>query len=309
MNTSPPEAAPQPSKPSIFTELQPKNVFASISAGFISGMITTIFTISLVGLIFSGGLTEYIPLGVGWFLAGAVVLGLWNALASSYSGNISSPQGKPAVVLALSASAIAAVVSPEQVLATICMLMVVTSLLTGLSLYVLGHFRLGNLTRFLPYPVIGGFQVGTGWLIIVGAFSVLTGQKLSIENLEALISGAMIWRWLPALIFSIVMLVVMRYRAHFLTLSSMLLGGVLLFHLVVWSQGQALDELRATGWLLGPFPSGSLWQFPAFTGIDWGAISSQTPTIMIAVFLIASDVLLVSVAIEISTYQRLDLDQ
>lgn len=303
MNSSP------KSQLSVLDELRPKNIFASVSAGFISGMITTIFTISLVGLIFSGQLTEFIPLGVGWFLAGAVVLGLWNALASSYSGNISSPQGKPAVVLALSATALATQVSSENVLATVCMLMVATSLLTGAVLYALGHFRLGNLTRFLPYPVIGGFQVGTGWLIIVGSFSVLTGHKLSFENLELLMGGEMIWRWLPALIFAVLMLVIMRYRAHFLTLSGMLLGGVILFHLVVWSQGESLDELRTNGWLLGPFPSGGLWQFPSFSGIDWGAISSQTPTILIAVFLIASDVLLVSVAIEISTYQRLDLDQ
>ena len=41
-----------------------------------------------------------------------------------------------------------------------------TTLLTGLVFWLLGHFRLGGLVRFLPYPVVGGFLAGTGWLFV-----------------------------------------------------------------------------------------------------------------------------------------------
>ena len=36
----------------------------------------------------------------------------------------------------------------------------ITSVLTGIGLYVLGRFKLGNLIRFIPYPVVGGFLAG-----------------------------------------------------------------------------------------------------------------------------------------------------
>ncbi len=43
----------------------------------------------------------------------------------------------------------------------------VTSLATfGISLWMLGFFRLGRLVRYVPYPVIGGFLAGTGWLLV-----------------------------------------------------------------------------------------------------------------------------------------------
>ncbi|HAA55489.1 MAG TPA: hypothetical protein DCE42_12080 [Myxococcales bacterium] len=298
-----------PNHSSLLQDMLAGPIVAVLSAGLISGIITTIFTISLVSLIFSGKLAKFVPYGVGWFLVGAVVLGLWIALSSSYRGNVASPQGKPAVVLVLSAAAISASVNAVQLLPTVCMLIVVTSLVTGICLYLLGYFRVGNLTRFIPFPVIGGFQVGTGWLIVVGAFSVLTGHKLSIANLATLSTPEMLWRWVPALLYAIVMLLVLRYKAHFMSLFVLLLGGILLFHLVVWGMGASYLELRQARWLLGPFPKGSLWQLPTMQHVSWGAISSQTPTILVVVLFAATDVLLNAVAIEVATEERLDLDQ
>ena len=40
----------------------------------------------------------------------------------------------------------------------------------------LGTFRLGNLARFIPYPVVGGFLAGTGWLLIKGGLRVAVGH-------------------------------------------------------------------------------------------------------------------------------------
>lgn len=302
--------SPEPSlKPRWLDELRPEKPFATLSAGIISGAITTIFTISLVGLIFTGPLRPHVPLGVGWFLVGAVVMGLWVALTSSFAGNIATPQGKPAVILTLASGALAASVQADQQLSTVFMLMVSTALLTGLSLYLLGQFQLGNLTRFIPYPVIGGFQVGTGWLILVGAFSVLTGHRLSLESLPTLVGSDLLWRWLPAMIYALFMIVVLRYKPHFMSLLLLILSGIALFYLGVWFSGASLEQLRADKWLLGPFPRGSLWQAPDLAKVDWTALSKQAPTMMVAVLLVATDVLLVSVAIEITTSQRLDLDQ
>ena len=48
----------------------------------------------------------------------------------------------------------------------------VVTLATGVTFALLGVFRLGNLVRFVPYPVVGGFLAGTGWLLFKGGISV-----------------------------------------------------------------------------------------------------------------------------------------
>ena len=43
------------------------------------------------------------------------------------------------------------------------------TLATGLTFALLGVFKLGNLVRYVPYPVVGGFLGGTGWLLFKAA--------------------------------------------------------------------------------------------------------------------------------------------
>jgi SulP family sulfate permease len=49
------------------------------------------------------------------------------------------------------------------------------TVLTGIAFLLLGYFKLGNLVRFIPYPVMGGFLAATGWLLFKGGLQVSTG--------------------------------------------------------------------------------------------------------------------------------------
>jgi SulP family sulfate permease len=42
----------------------------------------------------------------------------------------------------------------------------VTTLVTGLFLLLLGRLKLGNLVRYIPYPVTGGFFAGIGYIFV-----------------------------------------------------------------------------------------------------------------------------------------------
>ena len=46
------------------------------------------------------------------------------------------------------------------------------TVLCGILFLVIGRFRLGGLIRFVPYPVVGGFLAGTGWLLGKVMFAV-----------------------------------------------------------------------------------------------------------------------------------------
>ena len=44
---------------------------------------------------------------------------------------------------------------------------VVLTIVTGAVLFGLGLFGLGGIVRYVPFPVIGGFRAGVGWLLLV----------------------------------------------------------------------------------------------------------------------------------------------
>ena len=50
-----------------------------------------------------------------------------------------------------------------------------STLVTGMLLFAIGALRLGQLLRFVPYPVIGGFLAASGWLLISGSVEVIAG--------------------------------------------------------------------------------------------------------------------------------------
>ena len=87
-------------------------------------------------------------------------------------GTIGTIQDGAAAVLALVAAGIAASLpagaSAEVGFSTFVAAMALGSLATGVVFLGLGTFRLGELIRFIPYPVVGGFLAGTGLVLSMG---------------------------------------------------------------------------------------------------------------------------------------------
>lgn len=94
--------------------------------------------------------------------------------ASEFKISVSLPQDVPAAIIAVLAATLVAqpdIGNPAEAFATVVFVMVCSTLLTGVMLWCVGHFSLGKVVRFLPYPVIGGFMAGTGWLLFVGGIA------------------------------------------------------------------------------------------------------------------------------------------
>ena len=138
----------------------------------------------------------------------------------------------------------------EQLLITVVGAIALTSLLTGVFLFILGQLKLGELIRFLPYPVVGGFLAGLGCLLSQGAIKVMTDLELS----SSLFQAEVLLRWLPGLIFAIILLLVSRRYTHFLILPASFLAATGLFYLVLLLTNTPVSQASAQGWLLGPFP-------------------------------------------------------
>ncbi|HEX6302870.1 MAG TPA: SulP family inorganic anion transporter [Anaerolineales bacterium] len=293
--------------------MQTGQVINRLFTGTVIGILSVIVTISFAALIFSGDLSEFRSFGIGFILMGDLVLCILVALLSSYSGSIAIDQDITAAILTTVIAALLLSMpvqaSPQEKFFTVVATIVLTSLITGLFFIALGYFKLGGLVRYLPYPVMGGFLAGTGWLLATGAISVMTETTLD----PAFLAAHNLIRWLPGFAFGLVLLWVLNRFSHYLILPGMFLAATALFYLVVLLTRSPLDQISAQGWLLGPFPSGSLWRVPLLPSdtnlVNWDAILANTgaaaPILIIAVIAL----LLNASGIELVVNRDIDLNK
>lgn len=253
----------------------PRQVVTSITAGLVAGLIIIVVSISLATLVFSGAMSSYVPQGIGLFLFGGFALAVVLSILGSMPGIAIGPQDGPAALLAVAAggisTALAGTANPNAIFSTIVAGIIISSLVTGLTFFLIGQFKLGNLVRYIPYPVVGGFLAGTGWLLTRGAIEVMAGQSLSVQALLNLMQTQMLVRWLPGTIFAIIVLVILRKVNHFLVWPGIIFSAILLFYGTLYATGISIAQARSLGLLLPQFPSGGLWR--PFTLINLNQVS------------------------------------
>jgi SulP family sulfate permease len=200
--------------PGLARKFNLRRLLPNLTSGLVVGVMNIVIVISFAALIFSGDLASHVASGIGLALFGAFVIGVVVALTSSFSGALAGPQDIPAAILALVAASIvrngSASRTGEATFVTVVAAVGVTSILTGIFFLALGRFKLGSLVRFVPYPVIGGFIAGTGWLLVKGSMSVMTDTPLDLQHFFNLFQPGMLIRWLPGLCLAILILVIMR---------------------------------------------------------------------------------------------------
>src|SRR5688572_4377714 len=264
------------------TSTDSRQVVTSITAGLVVGLIVIVFSISLASLIFSGELAPYLSRGIGLFLFGGLSMSIVVTFLGSLPGTGIGPQDGPAALIAVAAGGITASLAgaadPDSIFATVVAAIIICSFVTGLTFFLIGQFKLGNLVRYIPFPVVGGFLAGTGWLLTRGAIEVMAGQTLSLEVLRGLLGPQMLIRWLPGTIFAIIVLVVLRKVNHFLVWPGIVLSAMVLFYTFLYATNTSIDQARSLGLLMQPFPAGGLWRpfTPAdLTQVDWNALLSN----------------------------------
>jgi SulP family sulfate permease len=297
-------------------EFHPSQLLPSLTAGLIAGVLTIIIEISFAAMIFSGDLSEHISSGIGVTLFGALAIGIVTALTSSFPGVVALPQDNPAAILALMGAAVVssmpASATPEDTFLTVIAAIVITSLFTGAFFLALGLFKLGGLIRYMPYPVIGGFLAGTGWLLIQGAMGVMADASFSLSQLPYLLQSDVLIKWLPGLVFAVLLMVVLRRYSHFLIIPSMLLVAIGLFYVLLWLTNSSVAEASAQGWLLGPFPEGALWQPLTLSVLDrihWSVIFGQAGTIGTVLIISVISLLLNASGLELTARRDIDLNR
>jgi SulP family sulfate permease len=300
----------------LLRELEPSRLISNLTAGLVVSIVVVIVAVSLGTLIFAGELAPYLSTGLGIMLFSGVLITAMISLFSSYRGMVAYPQERVAPILAIIASLIVAelsgTVSPDDVFYTVVAAIIVASLVNGIFLSALGFFKLGALIRFIPYPVIGGFLAGTGYLLVHGSVGVMTGLHVEIAHLQPLIEGDYPAMWVIGMAFGLLIVwATHRFKQSWI-LPSILLGGIVGFYAVVITLGASPALVMDRGWLLGPFPPGDVWRpitLTAFTHANWTAIIGQVGNLGTILVISVISVLLNSSALELVVKQDIDLNR
>jgi sulfate permease, SulP family len=298
------------------SHFQLKMLIPGLTAGLIAGITIVSFEISLAALIFSGVLAPYVAYGIGFLLFGAFTFLLLGALTSSIPGTMTIPQDTPAAILALIAAGVvggmAASASLEETFTTVVVAIISTTLFTGALFTVFGRFKLSGFARFIPYPVVGGFLAGTGWLLAAGSFSVMTDMSLTLDNFTDLFRTDVLVHWIPGLVFAVTLLIILRRNSNSLVIPGMLALSIALFYIVLTLLGISTSEAAELGWLLGPFEQEALFQplTPAsLMLVDWSAIVMQLDKIGAVVVLSLISLLLNASALEVAVKEDIDMNR
>lgn len=291
---------------------------AALIAGLLSGLVTLTYSVSYAAFIFSeGDLEARLDLGMGIALMSAVLVAAVVAWRSSFVFTIAGPDSNASAILQLMAAAVVSQgLSPSTTLSTVVVMLALSSICVGASLWIIGLLKQGYLVRFIPYPVLGGFLAGTGWLITTGSFKVMTGIGLDLKDPTGFLLVFGNWEnirlWIPGTILAIVMLIVLKRFKHFMILPSMIVGGVLLSHLGFWAFG--LDNAQATmmGYLYEPFakePNVLIWKEVDFGQVAWGEIAGQVGNLFAMTGVVVITILLNSTGIELFAEEDADLNR
>jgi SulP family sulfate permease len=283
------------------------------------GIAAVTVSAAFAALIFSGELADSISQGIGLMLVGSMITASLAALFSSMRGVVVHLQRSAVSILAAASVVIVSQMpvssTADEKFVTVAMAIALSSILTGGLFLTLGGFRLGNLIRFIPYPVIGGFLSGSALLLALESISLIVGTRVNgILFLSYALQPGFWTKLLPGLCFAVILLVALRRQVHTLVIPGIILTGLIGFYIFLGATNTSIVEAAQQGLLLGVSGgvNGVLWQLPKISDlalVDWSALGNQIGSLFFVAIVSVVAILLNASGIELATGQDVDLNR
>jgi sulfate permease, SulP family len=272
----------------VFERVRSSRVWPALGAGVVIGLVEVVLAVALATLVFNGYLYRFQKEAIGLYLAGAAIALAAIAWRAGRRGVVGGVQEAAAAVLVLVTMkvAVSAFGSPHRAFLTAVAATLVVTMATGLVFLLFGTFRLGRLIRLVPYPVVGGFLAGTGWLLLKGGVGVAAGTELYLRTMNLFGKSFQLARWIPALIFGVLILAATRVWKRPMVMPIAVAIALVLFGIGLLVSGLTVDDAWNGGWMFGPFATDRLlepWTYRALAGADWWAILEQSGAMATAV--------------------------
>ena len=293
----------------------PRIAVRDVISGSISALVTISYSLSFAAMIFSGPLKGHLEDGVRMSLMSAGLTLILVALTSPFFFAIAGPDSRSAAVQAAMAMMLTEKIADKDPSPHIVFALALSTAVTGIALYVLGKLKMGRWVRYIPYPVVGGFLVSTGWVLAVGGMRVMVPPDVQVnfDLLPQLIQRGAVGQTLFGVGFAATMFFVLGRAQQYFALPALLVGGTLLTHLIIAVDPElTIATAQESGWLLRVSDNlnVSMPFIPFATGaLEWPAVRNFIFEVITLISVTAIAVLVTAAAIEVATKRDADLDQ
>ncbi len=198
-------------------QTQRATAMGDLAGGLCSCVVGIAYGLTFAHLIFASPLTPWVSYGLAATFITMAVGAFVMSMNSRLPFVIAGPDGATAAVTAAMVTSLlnklAQIGEPDDLLAPVMALMAMTTLATGIVLWLIGYFRAGNAIRFIPYPVIGGFLAATGWLMMSGGLGIVVGRALSLEALYPVGNMDVLFELGAAVLIAVAIFILRRLKA------------------------------------------------------------------------------------------------
>jgi SulP family sulfate permease len=279
-----------------------------LAAGLVAGITGVIFAMTYGALLFAGPLERFL----GYGLTIALIALFVGSLVGWASREKALMAGVDSNAIALLASALAGLaafqLSPDDTLNIALAVIFTTSLVVATTFFLMSVRGFANIVRFVPFPVMAGFLAASGWLLAVGAMTIIVGTPLTVENAARLALAE--WRPLGAAVAVALVLFALSKRLPGSVLMPIVIGvATIVVQAVLRSPLCAVDACEPARWLFPAAPE-VLWLPPWQLRMDFHAariVAGFVPTMLVVAFVAMLGVMLALASLEIELRREFDL--
>lgn len=258
------------------TNIEHRNhFFKTLLSGIVIGFLQLMIAFSLASLLFSGDLSPYLAQGLGIFLITLIVSMLISAIISKETKLFPSMQSSLVLIMV---GIVASFSRDASLLPTTIMAISLACILSGFIFFIFGHYKWVQFIRYIPYPVIGGFLAGNGWLLIQGGLlksypDLTTGLLASVQAEPQYLIISLV-----SLVIGIMLTIGMRRNTHYAVMPIILLLSSVAIHIWIALQSFSMTEAAQMGILISNL--NSIDWMPSFlvdaSLVKWQEIAQQS---------------------------------
>lgn len=249
----------------------------NIFAGMVSGLLTIFFSTAYTAIIFKGPLLSYFAIGLICTIMGTCLVNLVILRFSQFNNPIVRADPTSGVILAIIFSHISIYgLDSNALLPTLLAALGITSIMTGLMMYLIGFFRAGNFFRFLPHPVYGGLIAGIGFVLAKTSLSIISNTAFKLSDIFQV---TLMMPYILSISFVLLLIVTTKKINHPLATPILILVYSITINFFLWIHGISHVKAVQSDWFFAAYSH--LFIIPqslnlsVFGHINWEAILHQ----------------------------------
>lgn len=233
-----------------------------VLAGSLAALVVVAYAMSYSALMFPGRFAAGMPQALWAMLLGACLAGgliAWRTTIPPLAGGLDNPHAAAMIALAglVSAGVAARGGTPELAIAYTLLVLALATLVNGAAALAIGHFRLSRTVRLVPYSVVCGFMVATGWLLLAGGFKLAAGRPFALDAItQPFASGT--WPRLATAVAVAALLIMARARIQTpFAVPAVIAAAIVVADLVLLRTYRTLPAIE--GWFLPGLDRAAAW--------------------------------------------------